>query len=140
MTRTTPHQKSSKPFSLGANFLFRPNFISFSLYFDKNCINHILYYLMDNKEAIAFLSSHTSIREATEAIMNTFEIPEGESHSIRRKFGQLKLDRETFRKKNDLHTWEVIHFLSFQAIHPHKKRISEKNPNSHKIPESPLIN
>ena len=81
---------------------------------------------MDNKEAIAFLNSHTSIREATEAFMNTFEIPEGESHSIRRKFGQLKLDREPFLKKNDLNTWEVIHFYSLQAIHPHKKRISEE--------------
>ena len=78
---------------------------------------------MDNKEAIAFLNSHT---EATEAFMNTFEIPEDESHSIRRKFCQLKLDRETFRKKNDLHTWEVFHFHSLQAIRPQKNASAKK--------------
>ena len=61
---------------------------------------------MNNQEALDFLNSHSSIRVATQAFMNDFDIPESEFSSIRRRFSEIKSSLDLYRKKNDLDTWE----------------------------------
>ena len=56
--------------------------------------------------------------------MEKFRIPDVEIHSIRRSFGNIRQDREAFRKRNDLTTWEDMMFHTIDATMPRKKRIS----------------
>ena len=76
---------------------------------------------MDNREALDFLNSHSSIRAATEMFLKEFQIPDSEFCSIRRKFSEVKSEREVYSKQKDLHTWEHLMFHSLQDTSPSKK-------------------
>ena len=63
---------------------------------------------MNNKEAFELLSSQPSIRASSNEFIRSFEIPECEFHAFRRKFGQLKSDRDNFLKLKELATWDDL--------------------------------
>ena len=67
---------------------------------------------MNSKEAFELLSSQPSIRASSNEFIRSFQIPECEFHTFRRKFGQLKSDRDNFLKLKDLATWEDLPFYS----------------------------
>ena len=79
---------------------------------------------MDNKEAFAFLNTKSSIRAATEDYLAIFKIPQGDFHNIRRRFGELKSDRDFFVRKTDLATWEQMFFYQASCENPPKRRSS----------------
>ena len=79
---------------------------------------------MENKEALDFLYTKSSIRAATEEFISEFNLPQCEFHTIRRKFGELKSDKDFFVKKNDLATWEQMFFYAISYEHPPKRRSS----------------
>ena len=47
--------------------------------------------------------------------------------TIRSKFRSLNPERDFFRKKADLLTWEQMAFYSLPTNNPHKKRLSHDN-------------
>ena len=72
---------------------------------------------MNNKEALSLLETKT-LRSATQTFQ--FEI-------IWSKFRSLNPERDYFRKKADLLTWEQMDFYSLPTNSPHKKRLSHDN-------------
>ena len=80
---------------------------------------------MNNQEALDFMKSYSSIREATEVFLLAYKFPDGQSHYIRRKFSQLKSDRNCYARRNELTTWEGLLFHSVSISSPQKKRLCE---------------
>ena len=78
---------------------------------------------MNNREALEFLKSKTSVRDASTNFMDDHHLGADQYHKIRYQFGELKDSRELYRKKNDLNTWEEFLFYdsSKQAV---KRRLS----------------
>ena len=67
---------------------------------------------MNNKEAFELLTSQPSIRASSNDFIRSFKIPECEFPKLRRKFGQLKSDRDNFLKLKKLATWDDLTFYS----------------------------
>ena len=61
---------------------------------------------MNKREAFDFLNLYQAIRVANKAFMKEFQVEEDEECKIRRRFTDLKSQREAFRKKADLNTVE----------------------------------
>ena len=80
---------------------------------------------MNNKEAYVLLKSSSSIRASSAEFVSNFQLPESEFHTIFRKFRELKSDRDTFLKRNDLATWESMLFFSCSIESPPKRRLYE---------------
>ena len=80
---------------------------------------------MNNKESYVLLKSSSSIRASSTEFDTNFQLPESEFHTIFRKFRELKSDRDTFLKRNDLATWESMLFYSCSIASPPKRRLSE---------------
>ena len=80
---------------------------------------------MNNKEAFVLLKSSSSIRASSAEFVSNFQLPESEFHTIFRKFRELKSDRDTFLKRNDLATWESMLFFSCSIESPPKRRLYE---------------
>ena len=53
---------------------------------------------MNNKDAFDFLSSKESVRKASTDFLDSHNISEDNYHKIRRKFGDLKFQRDNFSK------------------------------------------
>ena len=66
---------------------------------------------MNNKEAYEFLSSRKSVRDATIILMDSQQLDDEHFSNIPYKFVELKNDREKFRKRNDLNTWDEMIFF-----------------------------
>ena len=66
---------------------------------------------MNNRETYNLLRSKSSLRAATDELLNVFQQPGSEFNLICRKFRELKTNRESIVKK-DLGTWEDIMFYS----------------------------
>ena len=81
---------------------------------------------MNNREAYEFLNSKTSIRTAVEELMTIYQMDQSESSSVRHKFSRLRPERDSYRKRSDLSTWEEMLFHSLAPNLPHKKRISDE--------------
>ena len=83
---------------------------------------------MNNQEAYYLFSSHSSITAAKEFFLETFQPSESDFCSIRRKFCDLKCQRDLYRKNSDLHTWEYIQFHSLHpSSHLKKCMVGEEN-------------
>ena len=81
---------------------------------------------MNNREAYEFLNSKTSIRTDVEELMTIYQMDQSESSSVRHRFSRLRPERDSYRKRSDLSTWEEMLFHSLAANLPHKKRISDE--------------
>ena len=79
---------------------------------------------MNNKEALEFLLSKPSIREATNAYIELYNLPESDLIVVRKKFGNLKCEKIAFRKNSDVSSWEDMLFHSSSIETPSKKRLS----------------
>ena len=65
---------------------------------------------MNNRQAYDLLGSNPSIRASSEEVIRTFGLPDTELNTIRRKFRELKLSRDSYLRNSDLSTWEDILF------------------------------
>ena len=81
---------------------------------------------MNNREAYEFLNSKTSIRTAVEELMTIYQMDQNESSSVRHRFSRLRPERDSYRMRSDLSTWEEMLFHSLAPNLPHKKRISDE--------------
>ena len=70
-------------------------------------------------------------------VLKEFQIPESEFFPIRRRFSEIKSEREVYSKWKDLYTWEHLMFHSLQDTSPYKKCIisTEKLAFSTEIPQ-----
>ena len=87
-----------------------------------------MYYLqntMNNKEAFNLLCSQPSIRAASDEFIRYFQVPESEYHCIRRKFAELKSNRQISQKNRDLKSWEELLFHSYEIKCLPKRMLSE---------------
>ena len=82
---------------------------------------------MNNREAYEFLNSKSSNRTAVEELMKIYQLDQSESSFVRHRFSRLRLERDSYRKRSDLSTWEEMLFHSLAPNLPHKKRISNEN-------------
>ncbi|KAI6648498.1 hypothetical protein LOD99_8130 [Oopsacas minuta] len=80
---------------------------------------------MNNKEAFDFLSSRKSVRDATIVFMDSQQLDDKYYSCIRYKFVELKGDREIFRKRNDLNTWDDMIFFDNSTL-AEKRRLSSE--------------
>ena len=80
---------------------------------------------MNNKEAFNLLCSQPSIRAASDEFIRYFQVPESEYHCIRRKFAELKSNRQISQKNSDLKSWEELLFHSYEIKCLPKRRLSE---------------
>ena len=67
---------------------------------------------MNNMDAFDFLSSKESVTKASSNFLDSHNISEDDYHKIRRKFGDLKFQRDNFSKRNALTAWENEVFYS----------------------------
>ena len=65
---------------------------------------------MNNKDAFDFLSSKSTIKEATDAFIDRFQLSQSEENLINKKFRNLRSERSTFRKNSDVTSWEDMLF------------------------------
>ncbi|KAI6650537.1 hypothetical protein LOD99_7588 [Oopsacas minuta] len=80
---------------------------------------------MNNKEAFDFLSSRKSVRDATIVFMDSQQLDDKYYSCIRYKFVELKGDREIFRKRNDLNTWDDMIFFDNSTLAEKRRLLSE---------------
>ena len=80
---------------------------------------------MNNKEAFNFLSSRKSVRDATIVFMDSQQLDDKHYSCNRYKFVELKDDREIFRKRNDLNTWNEMIFFD-NSTSAEKRRLSSE--------------
>ncbi|KAI6659668.1 hypothetical protein LOD99_14591 [Oopsacas minuta] len=83
---------------------------------------------MTTKEAFDFLSSRKSVRDATIVFMDSEQLDDKYYSCIRYKFVELKGDREIFRKRNDLNTWNDMIFFDNSTL-AEKRRLSSEGDN-----------
>ena len=79
---------------------------------------------MNNKDAFDFLSSKESVRKSSTDFLDSHNISEDDYLKIRRKFGDLKFQRDNFSKRNALTAWDNEVFYS-KKIKVHEKEIVE---------------
>ena len=86
--------------------------------------NNLIRLKMNNRQAYDLLGSNPSIRASSEEVIRTFGLPDTELNTIRRKFRELKLSRDSYLRNSDLSTWEDILFYFPIVEPPAKKRSS----------------
>ena len=77
---------------------------------------------MNNKEAFDFLNSKPSVREATSTFLDIFDLDNEQFCLSRRRFAELKSERDYYRKKANITTWEELSFFSYSDNSPAKRR------------------
>ena len=81
---------------------------------------------MNNRDAWNYLSSKESVRAATRAFVQEFQLDENEMGPIRYKFSTLKTARDSSQRSKVMEEWEEKEFYTFPCTHPSKKRILQE--------------
>ena len=75
---------------------------------------------MNYKEALTLLDTET-LRSATQTFIERYDVDISQFEIIRGKFRGLTSERDYFRKKGDLSTWEQMLFYPLPTNSPQKK-------------------